>query len=430
MIPFPQYNDNKAAPLFSAAFLFWSYRLYSDRIEIDRNFILSRRTVISLDKIEMITSERDPILSRFGRCNLILTFAGNLFTLWGLPLEIADRLTAQLTDSEEAEIGSVQIPAKELLKKSAMSTKLIRYLFILAILWGAVFLMGSDLIDSQLAHTISDAVFRHLLVAGTLVLSLGLPTVLLWLWAFTGGFLLQYLKYYRYTATRRGELLYFEYGFLIHRRIYLDARRVTLVEFRQSPMMRAFGYGELHIRAVGHNPRFLTSKLLLPILKEEKLSEIMAILFPAIPEKPRKTCRRSLLYDFISWKWLLPLLCLPLGLLMGAEWLIVATVSGLMVTVSILLEYKNAYFDLLDDQQTPSLVILSKGGFYRTAAWIDRERVEMLAISGSRRKLRRGYANVRVKVFGKSGTYALIRNVGIADSAPQRKQARFGAGDW
>ncbi|MBQ8288083.1 MAG: PH domain-containing protein [Clostridia bacterium] len=400
--------------------MFWSYRFYSDRIEIDRNFILSRGTVISLDKIEMITSESDPILSRLGRCNLILTFAGNLFTLWGLPVEIADRLTAQLTDSEEAEIGSVRIPAKELLKKSAMRTKLIRYLFILAILWGAVFLMGSDLVDSRLAHTISDAVFRHLLVAGTLVLSLGLPTVLLWLWAFTGGFLLQYLKYYRYTAARRGDLLYFEYGFLIHRRIYLDARRVTLVEFRQSPLMRAFGYGELHIRAVGHNPRFLKSKLLLPILKEQKLPKIMEILFPAIPEKPRKPCRRSLLYDFFSWKWLLPLLCLPLVFLFGWQWLIVTVAIALMVTASILLEYKNAYFDLPDDQQTPSLVILSKGGFYRTAAWIDRERVEMLAISGSRRKLRRGFSNIRVKVFGKSGTYALIRNVGIDETEGER----------
>jgi hypothetical protein len=61
------------------------------------------------------------------------------------------------------------------------------------------------------------------------------------------------------------------------------------------------------------------------------------------------------------------------------------------------------------------LVILSKGGFYRTSAWIDRERIEMLAVSGSRRKLRKGYANVRVRVFGKGGPYALIRNVCIED---------------
>lgn len=413
MIPFPKYNDSKAAPLFSAAFLFWRYRFYSDRIEIDRDFILSRSTVISLDKIEMITSESDPIFGSMKRCNLIVTFAGNVFTLWGLPIEIADRLTAQLTDSEEAEIGSVRIPTKDLLKKSAMSTKLIRYILTLAILWGAVFLMGSNLVDSDLAHAISEVVFRHLLVAGTLVLSLGLPTVLNWLWAFTGGFLLQMVKYHRYTATRRGELLYFEYGFLIHRRVYLDARRVTLVEYRQTPTMRFFRYGELRIRAAGHNPLFLKSKLLLPIVKRDKLPELLNILFPALPQKSRRTCRRSLYYDFISWKSFLPLLCLPPAIFFGWQWLIAAAVVALLVVASILLEYRNAYFDFPDGSQGLSPVILSKGGFYRTSAWIDRERVEMLAISGSRRKLRRGYANIRVKVFGKSGTYALIRNIQV-----------------
>lgn len=420
MIPFPKYNDSKAAPLFSAAFLFWSYRFYSDRIEIDRRFLLARSAVISTDRIEMLAAESDPILSRFGRCNLILAFAGNLYTLWGLPTATVDRLTAHLAHSEAAEAGSVRVPAKDLLKKSAMSTKLLRYLFILAILWGAVFLMGSDLIDSQLAHTVSDAVFRHLLVAGTLVLSLGLPTVLIWLWAFTGGFLLQYLKYYRFTATRRGDLLCFEYGFFIRRRVWLDAQRVSLVEFKQSPLMRAFGYGELRIRAVGYNPLFLKSKLLLPIVKEKELQRVMAILFPAIPETSRKPCRRSLFYDFISWKWFLPLLCLLLALLFGAEWLIAAAVLAAAVTLSILLEYQNAYFDRSRQGSSP-LVILSKGGFFRTSAWICGERVEMLSISGSPRKLARGYANVRVKVFGKSGRYALIRNVGIEESAPQKE---------
>ncbi len=420
MNPFSQTNDSKAAPLFSAAFLIWSYRFYNDRIEIDRNFILSRGTVISLDKIEMITSESDPIIARMGRCNLILTFAGNIFTLWGLPVEVADRLTAQLTDSEEAEIGSVRIPAKDLLKKSAMSTKLIRYVILLAVLWGAVFLMGSDLVDSRLAHAISDAVFRHLLVAGTLVLSLGLPTILIWLWAFTGGFLLQYLKYYRYTASRRGDLLYFEYGFFIHRRIYLDINRVTLVEYKQAPTMRLFGYGEVRIRAVGHNPLFLKSKLLLPIVKQERVPQIMEILFPTIPRSVHQPCRRSLLYDFISWKCLLPLLCIPLAVIFGWQWLVAAAAIALPVVISILLEYRNAHFSYPESEQTPSLVILSKGGFSRTVAWIERERVEMLAISGSRRKLRRGYANVRVRVFGKSGTYALIRNVGVNEAERER----------
>lgn len=418
MIPFPKFTDNKAAPLYSAAFFIWNYRFYEDHIEIDRNFILSRSTVISMDKIEMLMSETDPILSRFRRCNLMLTFAGNAFTLFGLPIGIADRLMARLSDSETADGWAVRVPTKDLLKKSAMSNKLIWYFVLLAILWATVFLMGSDFIDSEKANALSDFVFRHLLVAGTLVLSLGLPTMLIWLWAFTGGFLMQFIKYYRYTAARRGDLLYFEYGLLLHRRIYLDARRITIVEFKQTPLMRIFGYGELRVRAVGHNPLFLKAKPILPFIKATKLADVMKLLFPAVKQKPLPPCRRSLFYDFFSWKYLLPLLCLGASPILGLPWLIAAAVTFLWVTASVGLEYRNAYFCLQDVGGKLPLVVLSKGGFYRTSAWIDMERVEMLAISGSRRKLKKGYANIRVRVFGKGGPYALVRNVCTSDIDP------------
>lgn len=415
MITLPKFSDTKAAPLYSAAFFIWSYRFYEDRIEIDRNFILSRSTVISMDKIEMLMAETDPILSAFGRCNLMLTFAGNVFTLFGLPIAIADRLMERLSESESTDGHAVRISTKDLLKKSALSTKLIWYLLLLALLWAAVFLMGSDFIDSEKAHALSDFVFRHLIVAGTLVLSLGLPTVIIWLWAFTGGFLIECLKYYRYTAARRGDLLYFEYGLLIHRRIYLDARRIAIVEYKQPPLMRIFGYGELRVRAVGHNPLFLKAKVLLPFIKASNLDTAMRLLFPAVEQTPLPPCRRSLGYNFFSRKYLIPLGCLAGAWVFGTPWLIAAAVAFIGVTASVLMEYRNAYFYQRNDNGNLPLVILSKGGFYRTSAWIDQERIEMLAISGSRRKLRKGYANIRVRVFGKSGPYALVRNICIHD---------------
>ncbi len=413
MILFPAYNDNKAAHLYSAAFLFWRYRFYTDRIEVDRRFFFVRSTVISTDKIEMIASESDPILSHFGRCNLTLASAGNLFTLWGVPHAIADSLMEPPARRTDASDGTVRIYAKDLLRRSALHTKLVRYLLLLAIIWGTVFLMGSDFIDSQKAHALSAFVFRHLLVAGTLVLSLGLPTVLLWLWAFTGGFLLQYLKYYRYTAERRGNLLYLSYGAIFRRRICLDLRRVTLVEFRQPPLMRIFGYGELRLRAVGYNFLFRKSKLILPLIREKDLPDGLSILFPEFFVRKIPRCRRSLLYDFISWKMLLPLLCGGLSFFWGWQWLIAAGALALWAAVSILLEYRNTSFAFSQSDRSRPTVILSKGGFYRTTAWIHQERVEMMAISGSRRKLRRGYANIRIRVFDKSGRYALVRNVDI-----------------
>ncbi len=413
-------NSGEDSPVWSASFFLWSYRFYTDRIEIDRNFLLSRRTVISMDKIEMLAFETDPLLSHFGRCNIVLTFAGNIFTLIGVPVEIADHLMEQLSDSLGASGEAVRIPAADLLRRSALGSKLLWYIPLNLLLWAAVFLMDSSVIDAAWAQTVSDAAFRYLLVGGALVLSLGLPTVLLWIWAFTGGFLLQYCKYYRYTATRRGDLLYFEYGLLIHRRIYLDARRIAIVEFQQTPLMQAFGCGQLRVRAVGHNPIFFKAKLILPFVRASAVGDTLRILFPGIGLPAEQGCKRSLFYNFFTLKQFLPLACLCCVPIWGPTWLAVALLAEAFVIWSVCLEYRNARLTLYRSANpNTSLLALSKGGFIRTAAIIDRERVEMLAISGSRRKLRRGFANVRVRVFGKSGTYAIVRNICLAQIEEQ-----------
>lgn len=402
-------NDSKEAPLYSASFLVWTYLFYNNRIEILRNFIFSRSTVIYVDKIELLATETDPILSHFGRCNLVLTFAGNIFTLFGLPKDILHRFADRYGKGEDGESVAIRLTNRDLLMKSILQNKLIWYVLLNILIWAAVFLVGSEYIDTQLTKSLSDFVLRRMLVAGTLVLSLGLPTVLIWLWAFTGGFLAQFVKYYRYTVTKRGDLLYFEYGLLIHRQVYLDSTRIAITEYRQSPLMQLFGYGKLNIRAIGHNPLFLRPKCILPFVRASQMPAVVAELFPSIEWKSHSPCKRSMRYDFIAWKSLLPFLCVSMAIFFGYGWLIAAAIVALFVAISVLLEYRNTDLQV----QSPRGLSVSRGGFYRTTAWIDTARIEMISLSGSRRKLRKGFANTRVRVFGKSGTYALIRNIGI-----------------
>lgn len=401
-----------------ASFFIWDYLFYDDRIDISRNFFFTRESVIYIDKIEMFVLETDILLSRFGRCNLLLTFAGNIFTLFGLPIEVAEAFCEQVgyahpvTQSQSAlgheQSGQVTISNLDLLKKSLLQTKLRWFLLIVVLLWAAVFLMGSELITSERAHAISSFVFRHMVTAGTLVLSLGLPTAIIWLWAFTGGFLVEFLKYYRYTATRKGNILCFEYGLIVHRRIYISADRIAITQFAQTPVMRIFGYGKLEVRAVGYNPFFLRSQPILPFVKAKTIPSVLSVLMPEIEQIPHHRPRRSLGYDFISWKCLLPFLCASLALIWGSAWLLVAIVAAVIVVCSVLLEYQNTDF-----YRTKEMTILSKGGFYRKAAWIRTELIELVAISASRRKKRKGFINLRIKVFGKNGTYAVVRNIDI-----------------
>lgn len=411
MTPFTRSTQESNAPLFSASFFIWVYHFYSDRIEIYRNFFLCRKTVIYIDKIEMLMTETDPIFSHFGRCNLFLTFAGNVFALLGLPKATLEQFAQQYAQNEDANSASVRISTRSLLKKSVLQTRWIWYLLINLIIWPILLIVSKDFIDPENIPTFLEFTVRHLPFVGALLLSLGIPTAFIWIWVFTGGFLTELLKYYRYTATRRGDLLYFEYGFLIRRQVYLDATRIAIVEFRQSPFMRLFGYGQLAIRAVGHNPLFFRSKLLIPFLHSSKLSGVMSMLFPSVEQTPLPPCKRALKYNFITWKWLIPLLCIAYSLIYSADGWILFGLSVSAVVLSVILEYHHAGFWTLPDASPHPLVILSQSGFYRTIAWIDARRIEMIAVSGSKRKLKKGFLNIRVRVFDKGGSYALIRNI-------------------
>lgn len=414
MTPFQSSREGGDVPLFSATFFIWIYHFYADRIEICRNFFFARKTVIYIDKIEMLMTENDPIFSRFGRCNLFLTFAGNVFALWGIPKATLERFAEQYAQAEDANSASVQISAKSLLKKSVLQTKWFSYLLINLIIWPIILTIGKDYIRAENAPTILEFTMKHMPMVGALVVALGIPTAFIWIWVFTGGFLTEFLKYYRYTATRRGDLLYFEYGFLIRRQVYLDATRIAIVEFKQSPAMQLFGYGKLSIRAVGHNPLFFKSKLLIPFIHRSKLIGVMSILFPTVEHTELPLPRRTLRYNFISWKWLIPLVFILFADTFSGDWWVFLSLSVIGVIVSVILESRHAGFWTLPDAPPHPIVILSHGGFHRTIAWIDARRIEMISVYGSRKKLREGFLNIRIRVFDKSGTYAYIRNIDSA----------------
>ncbi len=411
MTPFQTTRKDEDRPLFSATFFIWIYHFYNDRIEIYRKFFLTRKTVIYIDKIEMLMTENDPIFSHFGRCNLFLAFAGNVFALWGLPKATLERFAEQYAQAEDADSASVRISTKSLLKKSVLQTKWVWYLLINLIIWPILLTVGKDYLQAESTPTILEFTIKHMPMVGALVVALGIPTAFIWIWVFTGGFLMEFLKYYRYTATRRGDLIYFEYGFLIRRQVYLDATRIAIVEFKQSPFMQLFDYGKLSIRAVGHNPLFFKSKLLIPFIHRSKLIGVMSILFPTVEHTELPQPKRVLRYNFISWKWLIPLVFVLFADTFSGDWWVFLSLSVIGVIVSVILEYRHAGFWTLPDSPPHPIVILSHGGFHSTIAWIDARRIEMISVYGSRRKLKKGYLNVRIRVFDKSGTYALIRNI-------------------
>ncbi|MGM9637232.1 MAG: PH domain-containing protein [Eubacteriales bacterium] len=389
------------------SFLIWRYRFLDDRILIHRKLWWSRTNLIYIDKIEMTSCITSFIMRAFGRRNLMLTFAGNSFTLFGVPKQIAEKFCARYEgENEEAKGKKISLKPAEIMKMSILQSHFIWYFVLLFLLWSAVFLMSSPLLTADTAKKISDFVFRHMIVAGTLVLSIGLPYAIIWLWAITGGFIKEYLSYYKFSVTRLEKSLAFEYGLFIHRKIYISADRIAIAEFSQPPLMRIFGCGKLYIRAVGYNPFFIKRQPILPYLRSKNLKNILTLLLPEMTMEHRPPRVRKFHYYLFSRKILIPPACLIIACFLGYGWIIAAAVTLTIVMGSLILEYTNTYFEC-DDR----LTVLSHGGFFRTTACIYTDRIELIAKSGSRRKLRKGFTNIHVHVFGKNGSYALIRNV-------------------
>lgn len=389
------------------SFLIWKYRFLEDRILIFRDFWFQKTSRIDTGRIEMVSAVSTPIMRLLHRQNLVLTFAGSSFTLPGVPDEAANSFCARFEGETGEDLNeSITLKPADILRLSFFQSHLVWYITILVLIWAAVIVLSIPALSPDFAMKVTDFIFRHMLVAGTLVLSIGLPYILIWLWAITGGFVREYLKFYKYTAVRRKTTLSYEYGLIIRRKFVIASDRIAITEYKQSPVMRAFGYGKLYIRAVGYNPFFLKRQPILPFLRYKKIRESMKTLVPEMnmEHKPRR--KRVFRYYLFTWKWLIPLAFLIPALLLSPTFFIPMAVSALLVLGSLILEYENTHFE--SDRR---LTVLSYGGYSHTITCVFTERIERISQSASRNKLRKGFTNVKVYVFGKSGTFARIRNV-------------------
>lgn len=390
-----------------ASFFIWDYTFLDDRILIRRDFIYTRSNIIYTDKIEAVSTVSSFVMNMLGRCNLVITFAGNIFTLFGVPKKVADKFVAVYSE-DDGQIDKIKLSTLDLMKKSLLQSHYEWYFVILLLSWVAVILFQSPFFTESTAELISDFVLRHMLVAGTFVLSIGLPYFIILLWALTGGFLREFFKYYNFTVCAGERILSYERGLIVRRKMYIIRDRVAIVEYKQTPLMRIFKYGKLYVRAVGYNPIFAKSKPILPLLRESDMLEYTKKLFPDMNMSHRAPRRRSFHYYLFTWKMLVPIASLIAAPILGKSWYVIAGISLVIVIASCFLEYSNSYFES-NDKRT----VLSKGGFFRTAACVSTDKIELIAKSGSRMKQARGFTNVIVHVFGKRRCYARVKNIDL-----------------
>ena len=345
--------------------------------------------------IESVTLFSGLIMRLLHRTNLTIFTHGNIFTLFGVPAKAANELCSSYTGSGEQK-AKIRLSRGDLIKTSLLKSRIKWYFVLLAVMWAIVIIFGGRYLSEEQLQTISQFAFKQVMILGAFVMSLTLPHFILWSWALTGGVLMAFIKYYNYSATRYDDVLCFEYGLIFHRKVFLPVKRITVVEYIQSPLLQFFQAGKIKLYAVGYNVYFIYAGTLLPFVTEQKKLKTIYTLLPEFKIEKELKPNNSLLYQFLSFTNLLPLIPLVISFFFGYGWTIVALI---LVLASI------GECFLLHDHNTllhsDRITYVSHGGYNRKSSFIRNDMIESVTVVGSKRKLKRGFASFSIKVFGK-----------------------------
>ena len=388
-----------------SSFLIWSYSFFDDRIEMIRNFYFTKKRIIETYNIESVILFSGLIMRILRRTNLMIFTHGNIFILYGVPENAANELCGNYTGSGEQKT-KIRLSRGDLIKTSLLKSRIKRYYALLAVMWAVVIIFGGRYLSEEQLDKISQFAFRQVMILGAFVMSLALPHFILWLWALTGGMLTSFIKYFNYSATRYDDVLCFEYGLIFHKKVFIPVKRITVVEYIQSPLMQLFRAGKLKIHAVGYNAYFIYADTLLPFVTEQKKSSTIYTLLPEFEIGKELKPNNSLLYQFLSFTNFLPLIPLVISFFFGYGWTIVALILVLASIGECLLMHDHN--TLLHSERT---AYVSYGGYYRKSSFIRNDMIESVTVIGSKHKLGKGFASFSIKVFGKKNFSIRVRSV-------------------
>lgn len=77
---------------------FYSYEITQDYVEIQKGFLVKKRTVIPFVRVQDIETEQGPLMRLASLCTLKLSTASESHTIEGLPLEYARQLREQAAE--------------------------------------------------------------------------------------------------------------------------------------------------------------------------------------------------------------------------------------------------------------------------------------------------------------------------------------------
>ncbi len=223
------------------------------------------------------------------------------------------------------------------------------------------------------------------------------------------------IKYYGFGLRAGNGTLHIEYGLITEKKYALPLKKISGVKYKQSLLMRIFGYVKLEIMAVGYgNESGNTGELALlyPLIKLKEANSFVASLIPGFSleyefEKPEP---RAFLYFYIRPEVFICLGITVLALIFGH--LLTKLVAGAILL--LVLASKTLEFFSTAGHCDTGILALSTGGFSKETIFIKMEKMEMLSEKAGYFKGKKQVTSIRANFFGPvSQNKAKARNLSM-----------------
>lgn len=295
----------------------------------------------------------------------------------------------------------VEIPAKKTV--TTLYHMSIKELLILATTSGGIGVVISAVLIflSQFSEFIPyDAVYEEIvsfLRFGALIVALTIFFVLLIAWVIS--VIMTIFANYQFTIQRDDDHIYITRGLLEKKKVSIPLKRVQGIKISQNPLRQMFGYATVVVESAGGTVGDKDEKIrLFPLVKQSRMTSILAELFPQFEWAPKltKAPKRSVHFFYrLSLVWWTPVFA-ALGYYFYPYGLVALAIVPFVVILGIW-QHRTVGYAVVGKQLTMQFRGISKHRYFML-----KKRVQVAQVTQSYFQRRKGLASVHATI--KSGS--------------------------
>ncbi len=395
-------------------YLFTYYSIDNEKLYIKKGIMNRKNIEISLDKITTIDMSQKLLYQLANVYNININTGASLTNAMSNELSISfkkeDALAFQqlLLNSKKAN----QNETFSLNEKKATTTELI----VMALMNSNIFFMFQlvfflSLFLPSFFDNIADFAISYFINNGSIYMIIQV-FIAIYILSSMFNLLTIFVMYYNFSIKDCGESLSIKYGIFDKKNHTLLKNKISGINYKQSFIMKLFGFGVLEVFAVGYDLDESKSHLsiIFPFLRKRELKDFLNQFITNIyfDEKQIKPPLKSLRYFFLNWKILFSTIFISAIVTLYyfdifdyskfkyyfVFLAIFASVSFIGSIISSILEYTNTGLS-----QNDNYIFISSGGFKKNNIFIKKSMIEYIQSSGSLLKRRHGISSLTFGIW-------------------------------